>query len=159
MYSLSNKTTFMNHHELYCFKTCGVSQIVFEYSVGTKLAVADADPAAVVVVVVDDNTTGIDPPSILLRPFSTVIVVAWDGFRKINSDVSFVLALHSTLFKIPKYRMFGAKICWLENLPRIVDVHWLRVCIGLKRYFSTLKFWNFSWILEWRHRSLFQKVQ
>ena len=77
MYSLSNKTTFMNHHELYCFKTCGVSQIVFEYSVGTKLAVADADPAAVVVVVVvDDNTTGIDPPSILLRPFSTVIVVA-----------------------------------------------------------------------------------
>ena len=79
----------MNHHELYCFKTCGVSQIVFEYSVGTKLAVADADPAAVVVIVL------------------TVIVVAGDGFKKINSEVSLVLALHSTLFQIPKYRMFG----------------------------------------------------
>ena len=88
----------MNHHELYCFKTCGVSQIVFEYSVGTKLAVADADPAAVVVV--DDNTT-------LLRPLtpSTVIVVAGDGFKKINSEVSLVFALHSTLLKFPKYRM------------------------------------------------------
>ena len=90
----------MNHHELYCFKTCGVSQIVFEYSVGTKLAVA------AVVVVADaavDNTTGTAPPSIL-RPLtpSTVIVVAGDGFKKINSDVLFVSALHSTLLKIPK---------------------------------------------------------
>ena len=78
--------------------TCGVSQIVFEYSVGTKLvAVADDEASEV------GDTTGTAPPSIL-RPLtpSTVTVVAGDGFKNINSDVSFVFALHSTLFQVPK---------------------------------------------------------
>ena len=63
------------------------------------MAVAD-DAASEVGV---DNTTGTAPPSIL-RPLtpSTVTVVAGDGFKNINSDVSFVFALHSTLFKSSK---------------------------------------------------------
>ena len=61
------------------------------------MAVADDEASEV------GDTTGTAPPSIL-RPLtpSTVTVVAGDGFKNINSDVSFVFALHSTLFQVPK---------------------------------------------------------
>ena len=61
------------------------------------MAVADDEASEV------GDTTGTAPPSIL-RPLtpSTVTVVAGDGFKNINSDVSFVFALHSTLFKSSK---------------------------------------------------------
>lgn len=62
------------------------------------MAVADDEASEV------GDTTGTAPPSIL-RPLtpSTVTVVAGDGFKNINSDVSFVFALHSTLLpKVPK---------------------------------------------------------
>ena len=61
------------------------------------MAVADDEASEV------GDTTGTAPPSIL-RPLtpSTVTVVAGDGFKNINSDVSFVFALHSTLFQVRK---------------------------------------------------------
>ena len=61
------------------------------------MAVADDEASEV------GDTTGTAPPSIL-RPLtpSTVTVVAGDGFKNINSDVSFVFALHSTLLQVPK---------------------------------------------------------
>ena len=72
------------------------------------MAVADDEASEV------GDTTGTAPPSIL-RPLtpSTVTVVAGDGFKNINSDVSFVFALHSTLFQIPKTCSFASD--WLER--------------------------------------------
>lgn len=77
------------------------------------MAVADDEASEV------GDTTGTAPPSIL-RPLtpSTVTVVAGDGFKNINSDVSFVFALHSTLFQVPKTCSLASD--WLASI--IFDV-------------------------------------
>ena len=73
------------------------------------MAVADDEASEV------GDTTGTAPPSIL-RPLtpSTVTVVAGDGFKNINSDVSFVFALHSTLFQVPKTCSLASD--WLASI-------------------------------------------
>ena len=73
------------------------------------MAVADDEASEV------GDTTGTAPPSIL-RPLtpSTVTVVAGDGFKNINSDVSFVFALHSTLLQVLKTGSLASD--WLASI-------------------------------------------